>query len=172
MYVTPTRLRAALLGHPLRIVKAVDAPRRFVLGVAYGPNDLDGHEEFMTPQTVEDAAWSFMDDDGRQIGLYHADGTLGHARVVESSVYRGPDWEMTDAAGGTQVVKAGDWLLGAIFDPQAWAMVLAGKVQGWSIDGAGRRRPVTRSTVPVAKSLTSSEFTHALERHLIRKGTL
>ena len=126
----------------VRILKA-DGERRYVLGLAYGPGRLDGHGEYMAPQTVEDAAWGFLSEGGRRIGLQHADGTEGVAEVVESYVYRGPDWETTDAQGGTQVIKAGDWLIGAVFDEPAWRLVKSGRLTGWSIDGVGKR--VTRA---------------------------
>ena len=138
--VLQARLRGA--SSPVRILKA-DGERRFVMGLAYGPGRLDGHGEYMTPETVENAAWGYMRAGGRIVVLQHADGTEGVAEVVESMVYRGPDWSTTDAQGNTQIIKAGDWLLGAIFDERAWQLIKDGRLTGWSIDGIGNR--VTRS---------------------------
>jgi len=132
----------------VRVVKAADE-RRYVLGLAYGPNQLDGHHEFVDRQTVEDAAWNYLADGGRQIGLHHIDGTVGHARVVESYIYRGPDWEVTDAQGNSQTIRSGDWLLGAIFDEPAWRLVKSGRVTGWSIDGLGHRIEMSRAEAPI-----------------------
>jgi hypothetical protein len=111
--------------------------QRYALGVAYPADQLDGHGEFMTPEDVEQAAWGFLRL-GPQVGLYHADGTIGHAQVVESYIYRGPDWQL-----GDQTVHAGDWLLGVIFDPDTWELVKAGRIVGWSIQGIGSRIPDT-----------------------------
>lgn len=132
-----------------RVVKAV-AERRYVLGLAYPAAKLDGHDEFVTPETVENAAWGYLADGGRQIGLQHMDGTVGHATVVESYIYRGPDWETVDAQGNKQTIRAGDWLLGAIFDEPAWRLVKSGKVTGWSIDGLGSRVEMPRDQAPLA----------------------
>jgi hypothetical protein len=148
--VTATQVQTSIRGARtgLRVIKA-SAERRYVLGKAYGPGALDAHNEFMTADTVENAAWGYLADGGRQIGLHHADGTVGHAQVVESYVYRGPDWTITDAQGGTQTVRAGDWLIGAIFDPAAWRLVRAGRLVGWSVDGIGRRVKRPRSEAPI-----------------------
>lgn len=113
--------------------------RRFVLGIAYPALRKDGHGEWMSPKTVEEMAWEFLRS-GRQIGVFHADGTVGHADVVESYIHRGAP-ETYIAPDGTEVtVNPGDWVLGAIFDPQLWALYKSGQLDGWSIDGTGRRR--------------------------------
>lgn len=116
--------------------------QQYVLGVAYqaGPDPriakgADGYRDYFTPEELEKAAWSFLKG-GAQVGLFHAANTLGHATVVESYIYRGPDWDFGD---GT-VVKAGDWLIGAICDDLAWSLVKSGKVTGFSPQGAAKRR--------------------------------
>lgn len=133
-------------GDPLLKSGAVEE-KRFVLGVAHpaGWSDklvkgLDGHRDWMSPDTVEKAAWGHLTD-GRQIGLRHRDGTVGAAQVVESYIWRGPDWSVTDTLGHTQVIKSGDWVLGAILDEPTWQQYKAGEFLGWSVQGGGRRRP-------------------------------
>ena len=123
------------------------APQRYVLGVAYhaGRRDhiatgVDGARDFFTKAELEKAAWSFIGK-GMTVGLFHADGTEGHATVVESYIYRGPDWTLTDTTGQTQVVKAGDWLVGAQLDPVAWDLWTSGRIDGWSPQGRARRVP-------------------------------
>ena len=56
------------------------------------------------------------------IGTDHADGTTGAGRVVESYIYRGPDWFIGDAA-----IKSGDWLLGTVWDETTWAKIKKGE---------------------------------------------
>lgn len=114
---------------------------RFVLGLAYqaGPDPriakgADGGRDFFTPEELERACWSFLPG-GAQVGLFHADNTLGHMTVTESYIYRGPNWEQPD---GT-VIKAGDWLIGGICDETAWRLVKSGKVTGFSPQGVARR---------------------------------
>ncbi len=116
---------------------------RYVLGVAYqaGPDPrirygADGSRDFFTPRELELAAWQYLRK-GRQIGLQHADGTVGAGEVVESYLYRN-DVPWTDADGQV-IAKSGDWLLGAIVDEPTYAAVLAGKITGWSPQGAARR---------------------------------
>jgi hypothetical protein len=117
--------------------------QRYVLGVAYqaGPDPriakgADGHRDYISAVELEKAAWSFLASGQPEIGLFHADGTTGHAQVVESYVYRGPDWDLGDGV----IVKAGDWLVGAVLDEPAWSLVKSGRVTGWSPQGGGRRR--------------------------------
>jgi hypothetical protein len=117
-------------------------PQRYVLGVAYqaGPDPriqrgMDGGRDYFSPAELEKAAWGFLQD-GRQVGLFHGpDSTVGHADVVESYIYRGPDWDLGDGS----VVKSGDWLVGAILDETAWALYKSGRVTGWSPQGSARR---------------------------------
>lgn len=124
-------------------------PQRYVLGVAYqaGPDPritkgADGGRDYFTPEELEKAAHRFLSS-GPRVGLFHLDGTDqdgGAAQVVESYIYRGPDWDLGDGI----VVKAGDWLVGAILDERAWDLHKAGKLNGWSPQGVARRRRVRR----------------------------
>jgi putative serine protease XkdF len=134
-----------------RLLKA-DPARRYTLDVAY-PADkadvalaLDGHRDFASKAAVEDAAWDYMRR-FRQVGVYHADGTEGAAEVVESYVYRGPDWAVQAADGSECVIKAGDWLVGFIWSPEAWADIEAGKIGGVSVQGKARRRKPSAEAV-------------------------
>ncbi|BCT75551.1 hypothetical protein SCMU_13930 [Sinomonas cyclohexanicum] len=119
-----------------------DTPQRYVLGVAYqaGPDPrivtgADGSRDCFTPEELERAAWAFMQGP-RDIGLFHEDGTEGHADVVESYIYRGPDWDLGDGV----VIRAGDWLIGCILDGPAWALYQSGDITGFSPQGQAKRR--------------------------------
>lgn len=116
---------------------------QFVLGVAYQAGrdqritkGADGARDFFTEVELEKAAYSFLKDGGMQVGLFHADGTEGHAQIVESYIYRGPDWKQPDGS----VIKKGDWLLGAKLDDTAWRLVTEGHITGWSPQGTATRR--------------------------------
>jgi hypothetical protein len=94
-----------------------------------------------TPEIIEAAAWNYMADH-RAVGLYHfsPDEAAGH--VVESYIYRGPDWCCKGADGSDQIIREGDWLLGTIWTPPAWDAIKSGRVNGLSFVGqAARRRP-------------------------------
>lgn len=115
--------------------------RRYTLGLAYGANlpdvgkAADGYRDFAGVTALEDAAWSFLRK-GAQVGLDHADGTEGHGTVVESYIYRGPDWPQENG----YVVKAGDWLVGTVWDEPTWAGIKDGRWNGYSPQGSARRR--------------------------------
>lgn len=126
-----------------RIAKAqAEQEQRYVLGVAYQAGrdpriakGQDGGRDYFTPAELEKAAWRFLAS-GPQVGLFHVDGTEGAATVVESYIYRGPDWDLGEGI----VVKSGDWLVGAILNEKAWQLYKAGKLNGWSPQGVARRR--------------------------------
>lgn len=145
----------------VRVLKA-DDERRYTLDVAY-PADkadvaiaLDKHKDFASKAVVEDAAWNYMRN-YRQVGLCHtpdqaaAVGTQlaqdGAAELVESYVYRGPDWTVKAADGTEQLIKAGDWLVGFIWVPAAWDLIKSGKIGGVSVEGGAKRRKPTREAL-------------------------
>lgn len=114
--------------------------RRYTLGLAYGANlpdvgkAADGYRDFVGTAALQDAAWSFMRK-GALIGLHHQEGTEGHGKVVES--YLSPvDW----TAPTGFVVKAGDWLLGVVWDEPTWELIKSGQINGYSPQGSARRR--------------------------------
>lgn len=115
--------------------------QRYVLGVAYqaGPDPnikrgADGGRDFFSKEELEKAAWGYLQN-GPEAGLFHLDGTEGAGTVVESYIYRGPDWDL----GNGVIVKAGDWLVGAILDEHAWQLYKAGRINGLSPQGSARR---------------------------------
>ena len=131
------------LGVAGQVVKAAPE-RRYTLMVAYPANKCDvavakdGYQDFAGPDEVEDACWNYMTK-SRNIGLWHQGGTDGAGELVESYIYRGPDWEVSAADGSTHVIKAGDWLMGIRWTPEAWADVLSGKINGVSMQGSALR---------------------------------
>jgi hypothetical protein len=134
----------------IKALEAPGAPKRFVLGVAYKANAIDGHGEFMTADELERTAWDYARNH-RRVGFFHADGTEGHADVVESFIWRGPDWATTDIDGQEQVIKSGDWVLGAILDEPGFELVRTRKADGWSIGGAGEESVARRRLARVPK---------------------
>lgn len=129
-----------------RVVKTTDE-RQYTLGVAYPAHKADvavaqdGHRDFVSPEVLEKTAWKWMTDH-RDIGLFHKSGTEGHATVVESYIYRGPDWKVP-VDGKEYIVKSGDWMLGTVWDSHGWALVKAGLINGWSPEGGAKRATPT-----------------------------
>jgi hypothetical protein len=68
-------------------------------------------------QGVEGRCWSLLAGVAQgRIPVARAGGASGV--VVESYVHRGPEWK-----AGERVVKAGDWLLGIVWDEPDWPAV-------------------------------------------------
>ncbi len=128
-----------------KVVKASNE-RRYTLGLAYPAmrpdcaKAADGFVDFIRPDKLENAAWSWMAHH-REINLFHSKKSEHQARgeVVESYIYRGPDWEIATKSGKITTIMAGDWLVGAIWDETAWPLVKASLVNGWSPEGGARR---------------------------------
>lgn len=137
----------------LQVLKAQEE-RRYTLGLAYPAmvapgRGADHFNDFISEEALEKCAWEWMAN-RRSIGLFHQDRPEleGHATVVESYIYRGPDWHVVSPVDGSEVViKAGDWLLATVWDEVGWELVKTRKVNGWSPEGGARRR------VPTAERL-------------------
>lgn len=121
-------------------------PQRYLLGIAYQAGrdpriakGADGSRDYFTAEELEKAAWSFVKSNP-SVGLFHADGTEGHAEVVESYIYRGQPWVVDETPGQEVIVRKGDWLIGVILDDDAWGMYEKGQITGFSPQGSARRR--------------------------------
>lgn len=126
-----------------RILKAESTPvaQRYTLGLVYAPGDptsADAHGDYSTAEELERAAWRFARKGLAASGIQHKSGTQGRGDVVESYIYRGPDWVI-----GDQIVKAGSWLMGCIWDEPTWAAIQGGKYTGLSLQGFAARVPDT-----------------------------
>lgn len=134
------------------VVKAIDE-QQYLLCVAWEPGKqdriakgVDGARDFMTEVEVEKAAWNLLGKHrGGVAGVAHASYFNPgiddeHAIVVESYVYRGPDWSLTNTAGEDVVIKSGTWLVGLQCDDEAWGLYKAGRVTGVSVQGQAKRR--------------------------------
>ena len=137
------------------VVKAEDE-RRFTLALAYPADKADvavaqdKHRDFASKDATERAAWNYMKS--RTVSLSHAEGTDGAGEVVESYVYRGPDWALKAVDGSEVTIRAGDWLLGTIWTPGAWEQIKAGDVRGMSPEGKAQRRQPSAQAVAALRS--------------------
>ncbi len=140
----------------VNVIKAQDE-RRYSLGLAYPAMRVDkavaqdGHRDFVSAEALEKTAWEFLKGGG--VNIFHKSGTDGHAEVVESYIYRGPDWTFTSPVDHKEyVVKAGDWMLGTVWDEHGWSLVKAGLVNGWSPEGGARRTSVSPERLAQTRS--------------------
>lgn len=114
--------------------------QRYTLGLVYKANVPDAHGEYATPEDLRAAAWDYAVN-GREVGLYHVDGTTGGSGVpVESYIYQGPDWVIKAVDGSTVTITEGDWLMGVVWSPGAWQLIKSGRVNGLSMQGVAYRR--------------------------------
>lgn len=126
------------------VVKAAST-QRYTLGLAYPAlrpdvaRARDGHRDFCGTEALEKCAWEYMTK-YRDIGMFHEAGTEGHAEVVESYIFRAPDWTIVSPIDGSEVtIKSGDWLLGTVWDQHGWDLVEKRLIRGWSPEGGARR---------------------------------
>lgn len=130
------------------VIKSV-AARKYTLSVGYAAmaadiaKARDGHIDFASEEEIEKAAWDYLAS-GPEVGLLHQEGSEGAGKIVESYIYRGPDWTVED-----QVIKAGDWLIGTIWSDSAWDAIERGEINGTSMQGSAKRR--TPSPADVAR---------------------
>ena len=126
------------------IVVKSQEEQRYTLSVAYPANRADvaraqdGFIDAARPEAVEKAAWEYLRR-SPHVGLWHQEGTSGSGEVCESYIYRGPDWTVHAADGSAQLIKAGDWLLGIIWNESSWPLVRAGIIGGVSPQGRAKR---------------------------------
>lgn len=127
------------------ISKAADgSEQRYTLSVVYpaskkGSPEPDFHGDVMSEEELEKSAWGFMNKGTDRIGLMHRPGTSGAGKVVESYIWRGPEWKMQDAGGKEQAVSPGDWVMGIVWEPAAWQAIKSGQITGLSLQGAARK---------------------------------
>lgn len=126
------------------VVKSEDE-RRYTLVMAYPANTpdvakaRDGFQDFAKEGDVEEAAWTYLSK-SQNVGRWHQDGTDGAGEIVESYIYRGPDWAIKAANGSEQVIRAGDWLVGIRWNDESWADIKEGRGTGVSMQGRVNRR--------------------------------
>jgi len=144
------------------VVKTV-AEQKYTLTVAYPAlradtsTAQDGHRDYASKEAVEAAAWSYLQAH-RQIGLWHQNGTENAGTLVESYIWpaTAPEWTVKTAAG-EYTVKAGDWLVGVVWSPEAWQMIKSGQVGGLSMQGrAARARPTGEAIAALRKAQIAS----------------
>lgn len=115
------------------LVKSED--RQYVLGPVLIPNRFDAQNDAFMPEVIEQTAHLFMKD--RIAGI--SSMNVGHRTdredivIAESYILKG------DQVVGNRRLPAGTWLLGAYLPDDLWADVKAGRLNGWSIHGPGRR---------------------------------
>lgn len=135
------------------VVKEADE-QRYTLTVAYPANKpdvgvaRDGHRDFAGPAAIEKAAWAYLTE-SPNVGQWHQDGTDGAGRVVESYIWRFPNQVVKAVDGSEYEICTGDWLLGVVWEQDAYDNFKDGRATGVSMQGqeAIRQRPTPESVM-------------------------
>ena len=111
-------------------IKKTDDEQQIVFGEVYAPGFPDSQGDFMTRESIQQMAYEFMRKGlVNKIDLNHSQEESG-CYVVESFIARDDD----------TVFIPGSWVLGVkVPDPEIWALVKSGELNGFSFDGVGVR---------------------------------
>jgi hypothetical protein len=152
----------------MRVLK-IDEELQLVYGEVYSPGVPDAHGDFMTETTIRKMAHGFLENMRvAKIDTNH-DHELVDAVVVESFLAREGDPDFIP----------GSWVAGVhIKDPEVWASVKKGELNGFSIDGKAVGS-ITEIEIEVPDFVegrtTKSEangHSHRFKVHLEEDGTL
>jgi hypothetical protein len=121
----------ASLGQPVLIKKSND-DEQIVYGEVYVPGFPDSQGDFMTEASVKEMAYGFMQKGiTTHVDVNHSQEVSG-CFIVESFVARKGDPDFIP----------GSWVVGVhIPSAEIWGMVKSGELNGFSLDGFGRRVP-------------------------------
>lgn len=115
-------------------IKKLDDEQQLVFGEVYAPGFPDSQGDFMSAETIQDMAHEFLRKGlVKSIDTNH-DRELSGCYVVESFIARPDD----------TLFIPGSWVLGVkIPDPEIWALVKSGELNGFSLDGSAVRVDTT-----------------------------
>lgn len=118
---------------PSHPVKKVDQEQQIVWGEVYVPDVPDSQNDFMTAASIREMAYRFMQKgDMFAIDTGH-DQEKNGSYIVESFIARDGDPNFIP----------GSWVLGVkVEDPEKWAMVKSGELNGFSVDGRAMQEDV------------------------------
>jgi uncharacterized protein Veg len=137
-----TKTQLVMFDDELQALEFADDEKQVIYSVAMRPNmliprkNINGEPAmvFYTEETVNDLQQNFFKN-GSNLGA-----TINHDKNVRKDMYCFESWIVQDpekdkaTSLGLQVQK-GDWILGQKIDnPEVWADVKSGKLQGFSIE--------------------------------------
>jgi uracil-DNA glycosylase family 4 len=151
-----------------RITKA-NAPEQVVAGVvldpysAAGGANVDSHADWVPPQEVRQALYRYMER-SRKLKVTHADGADSNAYPVEAYIFPYPSLDDQEKAergephrifqkrygdGEALAVHSGAWVMHSkVPNPAEWALIEAGMLNAYSIEGVGVRAEAIRAKMP------------------------
>lgn len=142
---------ARLVAHCGRLEFAVakaDDEKRYTLGPLYSPDTVDAHGDFVTPDTLQEAAWGYVRESIKNgtnvIFDQHTDKAAGEWVDLVTWPY---EQTVTMAIPGEGLVErtfpAGTVYQGVIWSPTVWEEVKSGAKRGLSLGGMAVPTPVS-----------------------------
>lgn len=131
--------------------------KRIVYGVVLDPYIIDAHNDWISPNDVEETAHGWFLG-SRLVTLHHK--THADAKAVESSIVDYPSRRDYAAARtgeqhrawrrkfGDDVVHSGAWILGVQLSPELWDAYKRDEIAAFSIEGFGVRSQTTTRAMP------------------------
>lgn len=122
-------------------VKALNEELRYTLGVFYAPHTIDLHGEWTSDAELHKGVMQYQLGHDRRLRLQHSDKEVG----TVLSVFRWPyETEITTINAqtlqkATQKLPPGSIFAEVMWDPEAWPLVKAGKIRGYSMGGRAMR---------------------------------
>lgn len=112
---------------PSVAIKKLDEEQQLVFGEVYAPGFPDSQGDFMTAETIQNMAHTFLKNGFvNNIDVNHNQEQSG-SYVVESFIAREDD----------SIFIPGSWVIGVkIPDPALWELVKTGELNGFSLDGS------------------------------------
>jgi uncharacterized protein YdaT len=123
------------------IIKAVNDELKQAIEVVYVPYELDAHDQWMRPETIEKACSNFnenLEKGNIKPNLYHFKDDEGNIQETEAFEVMKSWINQVDSVIGDQLVPEGAWICKLQYkDDNAWELRKAGVLQGVSIGALG-----------------------------------
>lgn len=123
------------------VTKALDE-QRYTLGPLYAPNRKDAHGEWTDADTLQKGVWEYVresSENGRRLNLQHGDeGEVTVGEWVEMVVWPYEHTIKVAVPGEEErelTMPAGTVYMGVVWDEDAWPLVKAKKLTGYSLGG-------------------------------------
>ena len=118
------------------------AEKRFTLGPLYVPDFMDAHGEWTDAEELQAGVWHWVRSGDRRIFLQHDRDIEAGEWVEVMTMPQAWTVQMMDAQGnpiGEVTYPPNTTFLGVIWNEEAWEMVKAGQLRGYSIGGFSDR---------------------------------
>ena len=118
------------------------AEKRFTLGPLYVPDFMDAHGEWTDSDELQAGVWHWVRSGDRRIFLQHDTDVVAGEWVEVMTMPQAWTVQMMDAQGnpiGEVTYPPNTTFLGVVWNEEAWEMVKAGLLRGYSIGGFSDR---------------------------------